>query len=252
MPNYVNSSPWQDAANFGGAIGDRLTAALIDMPLRKQQYLTQLLQQSAQMKMEQQRLGQAQQFEQQRLGVEQQRANDEKAHYGAMDTNEKARLSEEESQHRFQREFDTTKLEVDAADKASHATLGQERVDATNYSNQEKYKMLGESAAMRLKKGKVEEATKTPLPELDGLTMEQAVSLIRRDPAQQSTDPATLKHYQAVIDGITQHLQGGQAQESSPMLQTPAAPQPSQRMINPQTKQIIELQNGQWVPVQGQ
>lgn len=69
---YVHSSPWQDAANFGGAVGDRLSEALINLPLKKAAMAQQLLQVAAAQKQ--------QQFQNQ-LGQE--RINAQKIHYGA-------------------------------------------------------------------------------------------------------------------------------------------------------------------------
>lgn len=86
--SYIHSSPWQDAANFGGAIGDRLSEALINLPLKKQQFAMQMLQ-AAQAQKQQ---GFENQLATQRVQGEQGHYDAEAAHYKAQDEGSHGRL----------------------------------------------------------------------------------------------------------------------------------------------------------------
>jgi len=75
---YVFSNPWQDAANFGGSIGERLAQALIQLPMQRQRLAAEQAQTQQQGAYQQATLGQGQQ----RLDIERQNAGTKAAYEG--------------------------------------------------------------------------------------------------------------------------------------------------------------------------
>src|ERR1035437_2366187 len=51
--SYISSNPWQDAAAYGGALGDKLSEALIQMPMAKKRLDMQTAQLQQQAKQQQ-------------------------------------------------------------------------------------------------------------------------------------------------------------------------------------------------------
>lgn len=100
---YIHSSPWQDAANFGGAVGDRLSEALINLPLKKAQMTQQMLQNAIAVKQQQQQ----NKFRQESLDNQKQHYGAEEQHYQTEDANMGAalKLRQKDSETRKEKDF---------------------------------------------------------------------------------------------------------------------------------------------------
>ena len=272
MPNYIHSSPWQDAANFGGAIGDRLTAALIDMPLRKQQYLSQLLQQSAQMKMEQERLGQQQMYQQQqlgqedkRLGIEQQNADATKSHYNDEYVLGNKNFVAKQEQQNIDNDMEATRLEIDARKVNNAATLGQERIDKTGQLTPYQVIEIGRWHDNEQRQSFIDATDKIPVAELGGKTLKQARTFVDnarsgnlnysvdvKDPEFLAFEAKLQKHEQELVDAYKKDLDSGPLGQKGPVLQTPVGAAQSRPQFEGPTIQGPPLQDSPQGPTLGQ
>ena len=158
---YVNSSPWQDAANFGGAVGDRLAEALINLPLKKSQMSLELLQNASQIKNRQAQ----QQIALQRAQAQQIHYGDEKQHWQNEEKNVGDALT--------QKKHDSQEKDYLAAQKSG--------LDSRRQAETQRHNMVMEGEGKERIKAAHDRVLalaatdKAPHPEFGGLTLGQVL-----------------------------------------------------------------------------
>lgn len=189
---YVYSSPWQDAANFGGAIGDRLTAALIDLPLRRQQAQAQALGVAAGLRQNQI----SNQQGQQRLNIEQQNANSMSGFREAEVKNQETRIGDAVK-------FNEDKLKQQKLQQTSRDIEGRQKMGLEGQKQAEVHRhnlVLEQAKAAHdnIKTQAIQD--KSPHPEFGGMTLGQMIQL-HGDPVKWDTvNPQIQKNFENYLN----------------------------------------------------
>ena len=198
---YVHSSPWQDAANFGGAIGDRLTEALINLPLKKAQMAQELLANAAQLKQR----GFQNDVEVQRLGMEKERVGQEKR---------RVDIDAKNAETRKEAAFSKGLGDIVHGHQASEKQAETVRHD----------KAMEQNAGARIAQehlGKGDKALETERhPEFGGRTVKEMMTLLDRNPAEQPDIPP--EQVKAFRDYVAALKQGAAKEQGQQQPQIPA------------------------------
>jgi hypothetical protein len=201
MP-YVYTSPWQDAANLGSGIGDRLAEALINLPLKRQAVVQQLLEQKVALAQRQQQFG----LEQQRIAEQRQHYGAEQEHWLRQDTTGAKRVQSAE-------ELGKEKAHAEYIQNTTHNELERQRLDETARHNKVDEGNTG--ARIAIEHAKIgPKALNEPRAEFHGRSALQISKMKDEDIAELPPDvqAAWKEYYTHIESNAKQKQQGGQVQ----------------------------------------
>jgi hypothetical protein len=226
---YVHSSPWQDAANMGSSIGDRLAQALIELPLQKARINQQLLAQRAALSQQgfENRLAVRRSDTAQDVATERERhdrAVEPSPYKGQVDQlGSEIKLQSQENARTSKSIDDLTKFDI--ADDTKRMDINQRAQSAHE-------RMLNSTKPLD-----------EPHEELFGMSIKEAMGIVSGRVNNTSLSPEQKDSLAKTIPLIFNRVKAGAAQEQGGGQQAPAAPagQPTSKRFSydPASGQLI-------------
>jgi hypothetical protein len=220
--SYIHSSPWQDAANMGSSIGDRLSEALINLPLKRQQMQQQVLAQRAQLAQQ----ATQNRFTKQRLDLQDDEKQERERHDRAVEPSPYAGQMKE-----LGNEINLQSRENIASQKSIDDMM---KFGITNDTKHDEIDQRAAAVHERMMNASFEQQMKVPHEELFGLSMEKAMEAVQNPTkynlSEEKTDilAKTIPALYTRVKQAAEQEQGQSGQQQVPTSQGVGAALPPQ------------------------